>query len=300
MKKLLIGALLMSLLMTGCAKNEEIPGDAGQLCLVKVETDGIGLVAAAKEGETLAFDESLTSSSAYMNVPEGTVLTIGARDSVDEYKFVKWTKNGEEFSTDYEVTVTIDGPTDFIAVFGLSNGWDGPTASTIEEVKTIGDVLALPYFGWAYSEKTFVYAFELDNVVYRVEAELPAETSKALFDLEFEDPQYEQKFNELVAPLEVTKIDNVTEAIPTQEELDKYVGLTCGDLIDQGWQNNFYNTEEMEFGFTYGWSSYIVKLDGKIEYKDDTDIEEAIRDLKVLSVKYEGLGNVADIEFEQN
>ncbi|MBR0372110.1 MAG: hypothetical protein IJH63_15580, partial [Methanobrevibacter sp.] len=63
----------------------EIPGDAGQLFLVKVETEGIGLVAAAKEGEALEFDEQMTSSSAYMNVPAGTVLKIGAKDSVDDY-----------------------------------------------------------------------------------------------------------------------------------------------------------------------------------------------------------------------
>ena len=114
MKKLLLLGIVLMLMMTGCTKKEEkeekkeetveIPGDAGQLFLVKVETEGIGLVAAAKEGEALEFDEQMTSSSAYMNVPAGTVLKIGAKDSVDDYKFVRWTKDGKDYSTDQEIT----------------------------------------------------------------------------------------------------------------------------------------------------------------------------------------------------
>ena len=299
MKKIiLISLALMMILVTGCTKKEEIPGDAGQLFLVKVETDGIGLVAIAADGEALQFDEEMTSSASYMNVPEGTVLTIGAKESLDEYKFVRWTKNGEDYSTDYEFTVTIDAPTDFIAVFGLSNGWDGPTASSIDEVKTIGDVLGLPYYGYASYEDKFVWAFELNGIAYRAIADLSAETSKALFDLDFSDPQYEQKFNEMVAPLEVKKIDNVTEAIPAQEELDKYVGKTGSDLLDEGWSWSYYDLEEMKVGMTHGWFSYDVVFEGKIENKEDLDIEEAIKDLKVLSVSYAGLGDLTDIETE--
>ena len=299
MKKIiLISLALMMILVTGCTKKEENPGDAGQLFLVKVETDGIGLVAIAADGEALQFDEEMTSSASYMNVPEGTVLTIGAKESLDEYKFVRWTKNGEDYSTDYEFTVTIDAPTDFIAVFGLSNGWDGPTASSIDEVKTIGDVLGLPYYGYASYEDKFVWAFELNGIAYRAIADLSAETSKALFDLDFSDPQYEQKFNEMVAPLEVKKIDNVTEAIPAQEELDKYVGKTGSDLLDEGWSWSYYDLEEMKVGMTHGWFSYDVVFEGKIENKEDLDIEEAIKDLKVLSVSYAGLGDLTDIETE--
>ncbi|MBQ1567917.1 MAG: hypothetical protein IIZ80_08535, partial [Erysipelotrichaceae bacterium] len=77
-KLLLIGIVVMMALFAGCAKKEE-QVNPDDLCLVKVETEGIGLFAAAMEGETLEFDESLTSSSSYLNVPKGTVLTIGAK-----------------------------------------------------------------------------------------------------------------------------------------------------------------------------------------------------------------------------
>ena len=290
-KLLLVSILVMMALFAGCAKKEE-QIDPADLVLVKVETDGIGLTAAAKEGETLEFDESLTSSSVYMNVPKGTILTIGAKDSVDEYKFSRWTKNGENFSTEYEFTVTIDEPTDFVAVFGAYSGWDGPTASTIDEVKVFGDILALPLYGYSLSDNAIVYAFELNGTVYRAIADLDPDTATALNEA-FGDSQ---KFNETLAPVEINMVENVTKAIPSQEELDKYVGKTAGELLDNGWSWTYYNLDEMEFGMEHGWFTYVLKLDGKVENKDDLDIEAAIRDLKVLSVEYSGVGNgVSDL-----
>lgn len=291
-KLLLLSIVVMMVLFAGCAKKEETV-DPADLCLVKVETDGIGLVAAAQEGETLEFDETMTSTSAYLNVPKGTVLTIGAKESVDEFKFSKWTKNGEDFSTDHEVTVTIDEPTDFIAVFGAYSGWDGPSASSIEEVKTFSDVLALPNYGTALTEDTVVYAFELGGTVYRVVSKLEPDTAAALNEA-FGDSQ---KFNELLAPIEIDQIVNVSEKIPSQEELDKYVGKTAGELLDDGWTWTYYNLDEMEFGMEHGWFRYVLKLDGKVENKEDLIIEEAIKDLKVLSIAYEGIGErVSDPE----
>ena len=285
-KLLLLSIVVMMALFAGCAKKEE-QVDPADLCLVKVETDGIGLVAAAQEGETLEFDETMTSTSAYMNVPKGTVLTIGAKESVDEFKFSKWTKNGEDFSTDYQVTVTIDEPTDFIAVFGAYSGYDGPSASSIEEVKTFSDVLALPNYGTALTEDSVVYAFELGGTVYRAVSKLEPDTAAALNEA-FGD---NQKFNELLAPVEIGQIENVSEKIPSQEELDKYVGKTAGELFDEGWSWTYYNLDEMEFGMEHGWFTYVLKLDGKVENNEDLIIEEAIKDLKVLSIAYEGIGS---------
>ena len=290
MKKLLLFVIaLMMFLMTGCSKknDEEIPGDASQICLVKVETEGIGLVAIAQEGETLKFNEEMTSSASYLNVPEGTIITIGARESVDDYKFVRWTKNGEDFSNDYEITVTIDKPTDFIAVFKQYGGWDGPAASTIEEAKTFSDILGLPFYGYSLNEDSLVYVFELNGTIYRAIADLTPEIYEPINNA-FGD---NQKFNELVAPLKIDLIDNVSEAIPTQKQLDRYVGKTGGELLDAGWKWNYYNLDEMEFGMEHGWFSYIVKFDGKVEYKDNLDIEAAIRDLKVLSVTYDNVSS---------
>ena len=289
MKKLLIAILMMTLLvLSGCNREvQELPGDAGMLMLVKVETQGIGLVCIANEGETLEFDEDVTSNSAYMNGPEGTVLTIGAKESMDDYHFLRWEKDGAYFSDEREITVTVDAPVDFIAVFGVFNGWDGPTASTIEEVKTIGDVLGLPYYGYSYSEDVLVYVFELDGIIYRAIADVPKDVSDALNQAFGDD----QKFNELIAPLEIKLIENVSEMIPTEAQLEKYIGKTGGDLLDEGWQNTYYYLDGMEFGMEHGWFTYIVNFEGKIEEKENIDIEKGMRDLKIVSIRYEGLSN---------
>ena len=227
-----------------------------------------------------------------MNVPAGTVLKIGAKDSVDDYKFVRWTKDGKDYSTDQEITVTIEAPTDFIAVFGLSTGWDGPSASAIDEVKTMGDVLGLPVYSCGVYDDALVYVFELEGTVYRAIVDLTPEVSASLKEAFGDD----EKFNEIVAPLEIGLIDNVTEAMPTQKELDRYVGKTGGDLLDGGWSITYYDLDQMEFGMEYGWFTYKVKFDGKIEYSDDLDAEAAIRDLKVSSVICDGVGSgVSDL-----
>ena len=295
-KLLLITFALMMLLMAGCTKKED-PAGTEDLVLIKIETEGIGQIAVAKEGEELKFDEQYPTTSAYMNVDKGTVVSMAAKPQVDDYMFVKWTKDGADYSTEDQITVTVDAPMDFKAVFALSNGWDGPAASSIEEVKKVGDVLALPNFGYSIYEEKYVTAVELNGTVYRIIADLEPDTAKALFDLEFDDPEHDKKMNELLVPLEVTKIENVNEAIPSKEEVDKYIGKSGADLLEEGWSWNFYNLDDMEFGFDHGWFAYNVKFDGKIENKEDLDIEEAIKDLKVIYISYEGIGaGVTDVE----
>ncbi len=83
---------------------------------VNINIEGFGRIAYALEGEELELDDEYPYQSAVINLPEPTVYELGAK--ADEgWKFVKWTKNGEDFSTEPILTVTLDETADYIAVF---------------------------------------------------------------------------------------------------------------------------------------------------------------------------------------
>ena len=82
---------------------------------VTLNTEGLGRVAYAEEGGELILDGD-PYQSAVINVAEPAVYQIGAR-AEDGWTFVKWTKDGEDFTTEPVFTVTIEESADFIAVF---------------------------------------------------------------------------------------------------------------------------------------------------------------------------------------
>ena len=83
---------------------------------VRINTEGNGEFAYAEEGEELVFDEEYPSQTAQLNLAEAATYTMKAKAN-DGFKFVKWTKNGEDFSTDEQITVEFTEDVEYIAVF---------------------------------------------------------------------------------------------------------------------------------------------------------------------------------------
>ena len=98
----------------------------------------------------------------------------------------------------------------------------------------------------------------------------------------------------LLSPLTVNKIENISAAIPPQEELDELIGKTGEDLLNDEWISFSFDSVSMESYMQHGLFAYIVVFEGDIqaycEYSDDV-----IKPLTVKSVKYEGLGDPADL-----
>ena len=88
------------------------------LYTMTINTEGLGEIAYAEEGVMdLRFDDEFPSQSAYVNMEKAGSYTIGARENEEGWKFVKWTKNGEDFSEEPIVEVYVDEDSDFVAVF---------------------------------------------------------------------------------------------------------------------------------------------------------------------------------------
>ena len=99
---------------------------------VSVNTEGEGAVEYA-EGETAPeIDEEYPYQSAQINLAEPATYTLLAWPRAGSL-FVKWTKDGEDFSTEPQITVLLDESADFVAVFEDDPDWQNPVMNFIGE-----------------------------------------------------------------------------------------------------------------------------------------------------------------------
>ena len=164
------------------------------------------------------------------------------------------------------------------------------------EFKTFADVVKYDSISTSLLDDKYVYVFEVDGVYYRAIADLPDDVAKKLDSLDYSQ-EYDGKVLEIVSPLEVSRLDNLSEAIPAQDELDKYVGKTGQELLDDGWGCWGCNLNDMEFTMSKGDYLFSVVFDAEpMEMPEDFDEEETIKPLTVKSVTYEGIGDATNIQ----
>lgn len=301
MKRILSLMLVLVMILTlgACGKKAAEPAgsEAEDLVTIMVNIKGVdGNVAISDDGTEPVLDPEFPAQSAYMNVEKGTVVKILAEPE-EGYHFFKWTVDGKEYSTEPLITVTAEEDTEFIAEF-LPEGKDGKPVD-LDAVKTLGDLLGLPEVGTSLTGTTYVYAFEQDGNTYRALCDVPEETAQAIFDLDFDDPDYDKKLSELIAPLPVKVIENLTENIPSQQEADQYLGKTGQELIDDGWTVYFYNLDEMQFGMNHGVYSYDITFEGKIKDPDSFNEDTDMGGLTVKAITCSGVGDAAYVEMPE-
>ena len=290
------------ILLSACGQKDAAPtsdttADSAELVTITVNIKGWGgSIEMTDDGTDPTPDPEYPMQSAYTNVERGTVVKILAEPE-EGYHFFKWTVNGAEYSTDALITVTAEEDTEFLAEF-LPEGKDGKPVD-LDTVTTLGELLGLPDIGYELTETTYVYAFEQDGNTYRAICDVPEETAQAIFDLDFDDPDYDKKQNELIAPLSVRTIENLTAGIPAQEEADQYIGWTGQELIDDGWSIHFYNLDEMHFGMNHGIYSYDITFEGEIKDPENFDEYTDMGGLTVTAITCDGIGNATYMEMPE-
>ena len=172
-----------------------------------------------------------------------------------------------------------------------------PAADT-SEFKTMGDVFSYDSGNNGFSETHFVYVFDKDGITYRATAELPADVSEAIWAIDFFDENRDAAIREMVASLPILQLDNLTEMLPPQEELDALIGKNVQELLDDGWTFWCWNTEDMEFGMNYGPFSYTLVCEGTLDDPEDFDESQADR-LTVKSAACDGVGDAVEDMLEQ-
>ena len=101
---------------------------------VSVNVDGRGNIDYAQGEEAPEIDPEYPFQSARINLAEPAVHTLVAWPDAGS-DFVKWTKNGEDFSTEAQITVLLDESADYVAVFAESEGWQNPVMNFIGQYR---------------------------------------------------------------------------------------------------------------------------------------------------------------------
>lgn len=178
----------------------------------------------------------------------------------------------------------------------------GSVSGDITAAQTLGDIInhdGIEQQQTSYTENAYVYVFSLDGKNYRAIASCDEATGNAIFDLDFADSDYDQKLAELISPLAIEQLDLLDDYIIPQEELDKLVGKTGEELLNDGWTMGMsYNTEDLRFDMEKDCWAYSVVFDGEpMENTDDFDAEEVIKTLTVKSVTIaDYLGDATNID----
>ena len=99
---------------------------------ITINTEGMGNIAYTEGEETPEVDPEYPFQSAQINLAEPATHTILAWPQAGNL-FVKWTKNGEDFSTEPQITVLLDESADYVAVFEEDPGWQNPVMNFVGE-----------------------------------------------------------------------------------------------------------------------------------------------------------------------
>ena len=180
-------------------------------------------------------------------------------------------------------------------------GTAAPAAGDVASVKTIGEAMKLE--GTENTENSlyshyYVYVAAIGGTTYRFIADMDEETTNALFDLDWGDPDSDAKIEELSAPLKIIRIDNVTEGIPAQADLDKLVGKTVGELLEGDWSYSGYDLDQKVV--------YLSKTGYECEfsYEGEPEVEEPEEDdlsaLTVKSAKFLSISDATYLELDDN
>ena len=112
---LLAAGLLFSL--AACSSQPETQGTETEetVAVITIGTEGPGTIAYARSEADLNYEGGYMSAICGLQHPETWVL--GAKPAGDDSSFVKWTRNGEDYSAEAVITVDLDGDTSFVAVF---------------------------------------------------------------------------------------------------------------------------------------------------------------------------------------
>lgn len=100
--------------------------------VVTVNIEGWGHIAYAEGEEMPEIDPEFPAQSAYIGLAEPAVHTFVAEPEAGNL-FVKWTKNGEDFSTEPQITLLLDESAEYVAVFEEDPNWQNPVMDFVGE-----------------------------------------------------------------------------------------------------------------------------------------------------------------------
>ena len=172
---------------------------------------------------------------------------------------------------------------------------------SVDSLETIGDIIAMApeELQTAVYDDKVVYAFRVDDTYYRAIAKISAEDAEKYIAIDFSEDDAEQQQQAIVSPLKIEKMENLSEQIIPQEELDALVGKTGKELVSEGWvYTGTYFLEDMSVEMGKGPFYYSIVFDGELDDSngEDIDIEKETAGMKVKSATFSTIGDATQVE----
>lgn len=126
--------------------------------------------------------------------------------------------------------------------------------------------------------------------IYMVTADMTAEKYEEFCNIDFDD---EDALHAILGSLQNVTVTDITDMVPSQAELDAYVGKTIGDLEADGFESTGWSGDPEEgYSFFYDGPVYccaVTPAEGsKVTNMDDYSAND-IRALEIGAVEFQGL-----------
>lgn len=131
-----------------------------------------------------------------------------------------------------------------------------------------------------------------NNVIFFAQASLTKSGYETCTAIDFDDVDGMRAF---LGTLNDVTVTDISDKIPSRDELDAYIGKTLGDLENAGFENTGFFGEDGINRFFYDgpiYSCTVTLADGVvIENMDDYSVND-LRALKIGTVEYTGLSDM--------
>lgn len=132
------------------------------------------------------------------------------------------------------------------------------------------------------------------DTLYLVKANMTAKEYRAFDAISYDDEDAESRKQALLGTLSDVTVTDISDKIPSQEELEGYIGKTLGELEDEGFENCGYMGDEGNYQFFYEGPVYscTVSLEEGtvIEDMDDYSLND-LRALKIGGMEFTGISS---------
>ncbi len=130
--------------------------------------------------------------------------------------------------------------------------------------------------------------------IYLAEATMTSELYAKYDGISFDDEDYDAKKIAFVTYLEDAKTTDISDKVPTQEELNKsFIGKTIGEIEEEGYEDTGYTSDPDtgETSFYYDGPEYCVTISPELGTRIDMDdmSKNDIRKIVIAKVEFQSL-----------
>ena len=155
--------------------------------------------------------------------------------------------------------------------------------------KTLDDVFNadVKEIAYSFSKVHFVYVFRLGDIYYRAITGMTDEKYEELSGIGELDGDRDGKIKNAAAPLEVKKIENISERAMGQADLEKYIGQKGNVPLDDGFSVAGFevNGEKPICRLQFGMFIYTVDFEEEITADGDISVDEILPTLTIKKIR---------------